>query len=330
MNPLISVIVPVFNVEDYLPRCLDSLRNQSIYEIEFILIDDASVDSCGEICEKYSAKDSRFKVIHHLENKGLSAARNAGIQIATADYLMFVDSDDYVHKDFCWLPYECAVKTHSDLVMFRLQHIKKSKGYNQHLNDEVNSRQSGCITQIEAIELLHDGVGHTAMNKLYQKSFFNTISYPIGSLYEDVGTTYKTVLQANSIYYLDKVLYYHCYRFGSITTIQTEKSLRDFFEMSMQQYRDLTAWGYPSDKLDFFLKDRTLAYCKKYYSIRKLYDSDFRYLFCKRVLCSSKDIPSKFRRQNKVLFVLFKYCRPLFFLSCLLYDKYLRSVCSTI
>ncbi len=94
MRPLVSVIVPVYKVEDVLARCLDSLCRQSLKEIEILLVDDASPDRCGEICEEYAEKDSRFRVIHHPENRGLSAARNTGIAQASADYLMFVDSDE--------------------------------------------------------------------------------------------------------------------------------------------------------------------------------------------------------------------------------------------
>ena len=114
----VSVIVPLYNVEKYLARCLDSLCRQSLREIEIILVDDGSTDSSGEICEAYAAKDARFKVIHHTENKGVSVVRNTGVAHASGDYLMFVDSDDYVHEDYCRLPYEYAVKYHADLVMF--------------------------------------------------------------------------------------------------------------------------------------------------------------------------------------------------------------------
>lgn len=118
MQPLVSVIVPVYKVEDCLRRCLDSLRRQSLSNIEIILVDDASPDRCGEICEEYASKDVRFSVIHQSENRGVSAARNTGIKKAVGNYLMFVDSDDYVHEDFCKLPYECALKNQADLVMF--------------------------------------------------------------------------------------------------------------------------------------------------------------------------------------------------------------------
>ncbi len=118
MQLLVSVIVPVYNVEKYIVRCLESLRRQSLQNIEIILVDDASPDRCGEICEAYAAKDARFKVIHHAENLGLSAARNTGIQKAVADYLMFVDSDDWVHEDFCKVAYTKAVFFRSCPVFF--------------------------------------------------------------------------------------------------------------------------------------------------------------------------------------------------------------------
>ena len=110
MKSLVSVIVPVYKVEEYLPRCLDSLCRQSLKNIEIILIDDASPDRCGKICDTYAAKDARFKVIHLKTNQGLSVARNIGIEHAISDYLMFVDSDDWVHEDFCKAPYECALQ----------------------------------------------------------------------------------------------------------------------------------------------------------------------------------------------------------------------------
>ena len=125
-QPLVSVVVPVYKVEDVLSRCLDSLRRQSLQDIEIILVNDASPDRCGEICEQYAAEDRRFKVIHHPENRGLSAARNTGIAHASADYLMFVDSDDWVHEDFCKLPYECAVQQQADLVIFCHQFIDRN------------------------------------------------------------------------------------------------------------------------------------------------------------------------------------------------------------
>ncbi|MBQ7417168.1 MAG: glycosyltransferase family 2 protein, partial [Acidaminococcaceae bacterium] len=199
MRPLVSVIMPVYKVEDVLTRCLDSLGRQSLQNIEILLIDDGSPDRCGAICNAYVEKDSRFRVFHHPKNRGLSVARNTGIENATADYLMFVDSDDYVHKDFCKLPYECAVQNDVDLVMFGYQRINKNGSCK--LTQKMNS-ESGIKTRMDALDLLFNAVGIVAWNKLYRKKLFDTVSYPEGYLFEDVGTTHKTVLLANSIYYL--------------------------------------------------------------------------------------------------------------------------------
>ncbi len=159
MQPLVSIIVPVYKVENYLACCLDSICKQSLQEIEIILVDDGSPDRCGEICEEYAKKDTRFKVYHHLENRGLSAARNTGIKEAVADYLMFVDSDDFVNKDFCRLPYECAVKNNADLVMFLCQRVNEKKVFINSKITKSDSEISGLLksgykTKEEALDLM--------------------------------------------------------------------------------------------------------------------------------------------------------------------------------
>lgn len=318
MQPMISVIVPVYKVEDCLVRCLDSLCQQSLPNIEILLIDDASPDKCGKICDVYATKDRRFKVFHNEKNLGLSVARNIGIANATSDFLMFVDSDDWVHKDFCKIPYECAVQNQADLVMFRFQRISKHKKSERFLN-QITSQDylhSGSKTQLEAIDFLN-ACGNYAWNKLYHKDLFRHISYPPGYLYEDVGTTYKIVLNASHIYYLDKELYYYCYRSDSITTLNVEKSLKDLVEMTTQQYFDLVACGYSPDKLRLLLERTALDYCIK----KKPNTSDKHYMFCKKVLLDSQSIPVNLSRERKVLFLLFKYCRPLFELLCMLFNK---------
>lgn len=152
---------------------------------------------------------------------------------------------------------------------------------------------------------------------MYRKELFKTVCYPPGYLYEDIGTTYKLVWRASSVYYLEKVLYYHCFREGSITTLRTEKSVHDWIEMCMQQYRDLAVWEYPDDELDIFLKNVALTYC-----IQKKPDADdANYAFCRKTLQSAKQIPEDFTWKRKVLFVLLKYCPPLFELVCEMWGK---------
>lgn len=316
MQPLVSVIVPVYKVENVLTRCLDSLGRQSLKNIEILLIDDASPDRCGAICETVAAKDSRFRVIHHPENRGLSAARNTGIAHAASDYLMFVDSDDYVHEDFCRLPYECAVQNSADLVMFRRYHIDKN-GLGTTLQENIN-RKTGMVTQGEAIKLLlTDIVGNTAWNKLYKKELFCIFTYPEGYYFEDIGTTYKLILNAESVYYIDRKLYYWCHREGSITNTRAEKALSDWGKMQIQQYHDLVAWGYPTEKLEPRLKSIALTYC-----MRKKEDmKDPNYIFCRKTLQVTRVIPKYFTWRRKVLFVLLKYCPLVFDLVCNLWGK---------
>lgn len=312
MKPLVSVIVPVYKVEDCLPRCLDSLCSQTLKDIEIILVDDASSDRCGAICEEYAAKDKRVKVLHHAENRGLAAARNSGMRAASADYLMFVDSDDYVHKDFCRLPYGCAVQNSVDLVMFRYQRF----GYPVKLgfaNNNVFSKlvSLGHKEQWEAIDIVLNGYPQ-AWNKLYKKTLFQNISYPEGYYFEDVGATHKVVWQASNIYFIEDVLYFKCYRDSSITTLKTEKAMKDWFQMCMLQYRDLAAWGYPSDKLNRLFYNILLFYCMK----RKRDFSDSNYVYCVNALCSINNMPENFSWKKKVLIIILKYCPPLFELVC--------------
>lgn len=320
-KPLISVIVPVYNVEKHLVYCLDSLCRQNLRNIEIILVDDDSPDRCGDICEEYLETDARFKVIHHSENRGLSAARNTGIANASSDYLMFVDSDDQVHEDFCRLPYECAVKYQADLVMFAYRQVNRVKSSGKSIIGgkqlDIVLRPSGFMSQIEALELLRNGAGQVAWNKLYHKDLFKDVSYPEGFLYEDVGTTYKTILKASSIYWLDKILYYHFYHEGSITTLKTERVLQDWITMDMQQYQDLKAWGYPPDKLEFLFYTIALGYCIK----KKNNLLDTRYAFFTNELRSCKEIPSGFTWKRKFMFVLMKYCPDLFELACRLLGR---------
>lgn len=180
------------------------------------------------------------------------------------------------------------------------------------------SLKSGYKTRLEAMDLLQEkNVGPAPWNKLYHKKLFKDIFYPPNYLYEGTGTTYKIVWQASRVYYLDKALYYYCYRAGSITTLKTKKALNDWITMALQQYHDLTAWGYSPDKLNVFLKKTALGYC-----IKKIPDdSDEYYTFCAKVLRESNNIPFSFTWKQKILLVLFKYCRPLFELLCNLYHK---------
>lgn len=204
MTPLVSVIVPVYNVDKYLSKCLETLIRQTYRNIEIILVDDGSNDLSGLICEKYSRKDKRIYAFHKT-NGGLSSARNFGIKKATGKYLCFIDSDDYVEYDYIKSLLEVALSKSADIVVC---------GY-----DEVNPMAKVMSGKEATIKLLIDqeNVDIVAWNKLYRRSLFKNIKYPEGENYEDTLTTYKLYSKAAKVIYVSKILYHYVQRENSIT-----------------------------------------------------------------------------------------------------------------
>ena len=203
--PEISVIVPVYKVEQFLHRCVDSILSQSFADFELILVDDGSPDNCGAICEDYRAKDSRIHVIHR-ENGGLSAARNTGIDHvmanSDAEWIAFVDSDDWVHPDYLRVLYDTAVQTRSDI---------SACGFFRTEGDAFPSEQDFSVQCLSADDYycgqVHGGVTAVAWNKLYRKSLFKDLRYPVGKLHEDEFTTYRAVYETGKVGVTPAVLY---------------------------------------------------------------------------------------------------------------------------
>lgn len=195
--PSISVIVPVYKVEAFLHRCVDSILAQTFGDFELILVDDGSPDNCGAICEEYAAKESRVHVIHQ-KNGGLSAARNSGIDWAfensSSRWLAFVDSDDWVHPDFLKTLYETAEQTLCKISVC---------GFFRTSGEDFPDAQDHAVQSMSADDYycgtLHEGCTAVAWNKLYHKSLFKSLRYPIGKLHEDEFTTYQAVYQAGKI-----------------------------------------------------------------------------------------------------------------------------------
>lgn len=316
-RPLVSVIVPVYKVEEFLSRCLDSLCRQSLEDIEIILINDASPDRCGEICEQYAAKDTRFKVIYHTENRGLSAARNTGIRQASANYLMFLDSDDWVHEDFCKAPYECAVNHHADMVMFGYQSIRKHLISGDMVTAVGTNVPAGYKTKEEAINLLFNDSGNYCWNKFYRKSLFHDVYFPDGHLYEDIGTIYKVVWNAKNIYYLPKSLYNYFSRTGSITATHSSQTGSEWLAMYHQMLKDLSAWGYPAENLAPYYIKYALSYCITFGSGV----AEIKIPFLMNRLRQYKTIPKEFTWKEKILFIMLNCFPPLFDVVCNLWRK---------
>ena len=225
--PLISVIVPVYRVEEYLERCVKSILSQTYKNLEVILVDDGSPDQCPAICDACAEKDARVKVIHQ-ENKGLSGARNAGINAASGEYLAFVDSDDYVSPHFIEELYQLLKDTGCAIGQCRFSYVK-----GEGLVEEGDS--AFCIYRGESLmEQLYGPEEKAtcfvvAWNKLYRAELFKEtgIRYPEGRIHEDEATTYRLFHVAKKLAFLDRALYgYYTENGGSITSVFSAKRLQ--------------------------------------------------------------------------------------------------------
>lgn len=203
MKPLVSVVVPVYNVKDYVLKCLESLARQSYEQIEIIVVDDGSTDGSGEICDEFARDDGRIKVFHK-KNGGVSSARNYGIKKAKGEYVCQVDSDDWVKKDFVVKMVEVAEKENADIVVC---------GYNDCIPEwRVISGEGATVKLLT----LQENMEIVAWNKMYRRSLFDDVPYPEGENYEDSLTTYKLLSKAGKVVYVPKSLYVYRERVGSI------------------------------------------------------------------------------------------------------------------
>lgn len=221
-DPLISVIVPVYNVEKYLRKCLDSIINQTYKNLEIILINDGSTDLCPQICDEYSAKDTRIKIIHQ-KNKGISATRNVGIELARGGYLAFIDSDDYVKKDFIECLYKRIVQDKSDFVMCNFETVDENANK---LNEykKIREDEKSLLTFSDFWQSFekHQAVNIVVWNKLYKKEIFSDIRFLEGHKHEDVFVMPFIMDKVNSISLEKKVLYNYLRRSDSITGNNTK------------------------------------------------------------------------------------------------------------
>lgn len=214
----LSVIVPVYNVDIYLKRCVDSILEQTFEGFEVILVDDGSLDNSSEICNRYSESDKRVKVIHK-KNGGLSSARNAGLNIAKGKYIAFIDSDDYVSKNMFKTMLNLALSNNYDIVSCGFKRF-----YEYSCNEAVCRGTIYKYSNIEALSnylLEYDNINRkidtVVWNKIYKRQLFNDITFPEGKIYEDGYVTYKLLYKANNIAHIDDELYYYFQRQDSIS-----------------------------------------------------------------------------------------------------------------
>ena len=215
-KPLISVIVPVYNVEKYLGKCVDSILAQTYENLEIILVEDGTRDGCGAICDAYAAKDPRVRVIHK-ENGGLSSARNAGMDIARGEYFGFVDSDDWIEPETYETLLNLAEKYNADLVSGSRYDVAEPTGER---TLGLHHEKEECISAMEMLGrvFVWDGCDSAAWDKLYRRHLFADIRYPLGMYSEDFAIFYKLMEKANRVALCPKPLYNYLHRENSITT----------------------------------------------------------------------------------------------------------------
>lgn len=213
--PAISIIVPVYKVEPYLRRCVDSILGQSYADFELILVDDGSPDNCPAICDEYAARDSRVVVIHQ-ENGGLSAARNAGIERASGEFLCFVDSDDIVSTRFCQVLYTVAVQNQCMIVACKMQRFTEGD-----ISTECNYACPINTTEMTSFTFIKEQMGRAieigVCGKLFHSCVFEKICFAVGKLHEDIIFAGDLLKEPEFfVTYVDTPLYYYRQRAGSI------------------------------------------------------------------------------------------------------------------
>lgn len=280
-SKLISVIIPIYNTEPYLRHCIESVLKQTYSTFEIILVNDGSTDHCGEICDEYASDYDKIKVIHK-ENGGVSDARNTGLEVAKGQYITFIDSDDRVDKTYLDYLYKMLLEEHADIAVCGF--IRTS--------NEKTKRNLEKIDKFTCTNL--EGLGHLfgpyyiqltiACCKLYKKSLFQNIRFPVGKLHEDEFTTYKLIHGAERIAVSTKKLYFY---------MQHKASTMNRVKFSLQSRLDTLE--FLKERIQFFddidepiLRDKTIKNCffiyenindnlKNHQSIseRELFKADF-------------------------------------------------------
>ena len=241
-EPLISIIIPVYNVEKYLDKCIESVKNQSYKNIEIVLVDDGSPDKCPEMIDEYAKSDKRIRAIHK-KNGGLSDARNEGLKNSNGEYITFIDSDDYISEDY--------VETLYNLI--KKYNVKLSGTAHQVIYKDGNiitkkAEKESVLTDKEALEklLYDDGIDLTACMKMFHRDLFKDIKFPVGRLYEDAATTYKFIIAAKKMAVSDAKTYNYVMRSDSISNCKFHPKKMDLItsteEMTTaikKKYKDL-------------------------------------------------------------------------------------------
>ncbi len=325
MNKLVSIIIPVYNVEKYLNRCVESVVNQIYKNIEIILVDDGSPDSCGKMCDEWGKKDLRIKVIHK-KNGGLSDARNFGLKIATGEYVLFVDSDDWISTSMVKDMVENMEKNNVDMVIcqFYLAYAngKKICKYNNIIENQIfDVRQT--------IKLLLDDkiITNHIWRKLYKRRLLYSNCFPIGMNYEDIYVMPKLIFSCKKIYYTNNPYYYYFQNQNSITNTASYKNSLDHFKAKKHSFEQIIE-KFPEMKQEVkIIQEKTILHI-----CNNLIKNENNYKLTKLKL----NIFTELRKESKnlngldlkfgqmILFKTFKHSFKIFLILCWLKKIYTR------
>lgn len=232
-KPLISVIIPVYNVEKYVRKCLDSVLNQTYENLEILIIDDGSTDDSGNLCDEY--QDTHVHV-YHTDNHGLSAARNYALDRIHGDYIAFLDSDDWMELNALEILLNKAKTTGADIVAFRFYQEYKDKTFEpEGTNTEFTVEGDEVLKSMVIDRRLTEDV----WNKFYKADLFYGIRYPEGKIFEDKATTYKLLQKAKVLTYTPAPLIHYRNREGSLSNVHSMKSLTDYWVVYRERFDTL-------------------------------------------------------------------------------------------
>ena len=255
--PLLSVIVPVYEVEKYLKKCVDSLLNQTFRNLEIILVDDGSPDGCPAICDDYGRRDSRIRVLHK-ENAGQAIARNRALDLCTGDYVTFVDSDDWIEPDTYQCAMEAAAKTGAPIVCFGRYDVKEATG----------ERKKGLCPDKEEVlsktEMLRrmftwQGCDCSPCDKIFKRWLFDGIRFPEESGSEDLAILYKLVIRAGKTAMVPRPFYNYLQRSGSTSYGQVSEKIFNYPARTEVLYRDICKMEPEVKDAARFLRVRSLS-----------------------------------------------------------------------
>lgn len=304
----VTVVVPVYNVEKYLAKCIDSVLNQTERDFTLILVDDGSTDNGPKICDEYAKKDSRIKVIHQ-ENQGLGGARNTGIESCETDRIIFLDSDDTIEPETLEVTLKSAEKNDADMVIFGFRsvtedgetkevfvdNLEKNKAFSVIENKEVLTAHPSACNKLYKTSLFTGEKGKVdktiltsapaAWNKLYKTALFTEtgIRYPSRVWYEDIRTTLKLMLYSNRIVFIENVLYNYLLRDGSITkNVNADRNVEiiEAFEDILAYFKEVGCFDEFHDELEYLTifhvyitaSVRVIRIDRKHELIDKFYD----------------------------------------------------------